>query len=186
MKYKNIIIILSLILFIFSSCSSLRKSIDNADRVILDHSNFKLIEGKYSVKAIDKKGSFDLDLYIFGNNYKYIFNDTNNSDSSHYIGLEVINEKTLNISYMEKNSIKTREVKGKLKNGYFVLKRSHLFIPIIFTNFYRNRQFRIGLLNNGNLITDYNGISFGTVMIVFPFYDNLKDFDIEFRRIQSE
>ncbi len=55
--------------------------------------------------------------------------------------------------------IKTKKIKGKLKNGYFELKRNHLLIPIIFTNLYRNRKFRLGLLNNGNLITDYNEIS---------------------------
>ena len=190
MKCKNIIFILSLNLSILSSCSTLKGSIDNENRVMLNNSNFKLIEGKYSIRASETSFS-NLDWYLFSNDYWYLFKNTYYPDSSHYVKLEVVNKKTLNVSYVPKScienpKIETRKIRGRLKNGYFVLDRNLLVVPFIFTNLYRNRQLRMGLLNSGNLITDYNEISFGTVMIVFPFWVNDKDFDVEFRRIQRE
>ena len=185
MNYRVIILYLLTVVSI-TSCSSLRKSVNNKDRVVLNHSNFKLINGKYSVKAIDNKGSFDLTSCFFNNNYKYIFSDYSCSDSLCSVQLEVLDEKTLNISYVtEKSTIKKRKVNGKLKDGYFLLKQSHLFLPLIFTNLYRNRQFRIGLLNNGNLITDHNMISLGSVLVIVPFYLNEKNFDVEFERMDD-
>ena len=192
MKYNNIIIILFFsFLFIFSfSCASLNDTIDNEDRVILTPSNFKLIEGKYFIKSIDNRGTFNLDSYILGTNFSYLFQSYNHSigsDSSRFIIIKVVDDKTLNISYFKgSTTLSTKKIKGKLKNGYFVLKRGHLFIPFIFTNLYRNRQFRMGVLNNGNLITDYSNITFGTVMIIFPYFEKDKDFDIEFKRIPNK
>jgi len=190
MKYKCEIIILFLGLFFLSSCSSLKNCIDNPDRIVLDNSNYKLIEGKYSIKSIDDKGSFGLDSYILGNNLSYLFkryDKDNRSESSHYVEFEFVDEKTLNVTYIENSgTLKTKKIKGKLKNGYFEFKRNHLIIPIILANLFRNRQFRIGLLNNGNLITDFNEISFGTFIVIIPFFENSKDFDVEFERIENK
>lgn len=185
MKYTKNLIILLLCLYFLSSCSSLKNSIDNPNRVILNNSNFKLIEGRYSIHSIDNKGR-NLEWYILGSSLSYLFR-SNDSDSSRCVIFEFANEKTLNISYTNNSGkLKLKTVNGKLKNGYFVFKRTNSLIPMIFTNLYRNSKFRIGLLTNGNLITDCNQISIGTAMIIFPFYMNDKYFDIEFERINNE
>lgn len=58
-----------------------------------------------------------------------------------------------------------------------MLKGSHLFAPFIVINLYKNRLFRIGLLQNGNLITDYSEIAFGTAMSICPLHEKIKDLD---------
>ena len=190
MKKKNIVILLFLGLYFLSSCSSLKNNNYNPNRVMLNNSNFKLIEGKYKINSIDNKGSFGLDSYLLGNNLSYLlkrYEFDSRSDSSHYVKFKFVDEKTLNVSYTENSGIlKTKKIKGKLKDGYFELKRSSLLIPAILANLYRNRKFRIGLLDNGNLTTDYNEISFGTAIVIIPFWWNETDLDVEFERIQNE
>lgn len=181
---KWIVLLLIASLSLHTSCSSLRKSINNENRVMLNDSNFKLIEGKYRITSVDNKGSFDLTGFIFSGGYKLFKSYSIVQDSLAYVQFEVLDKKTLKMHYSTNDSnTKTTEIKGKLKDGYFVLKQSHVFLPFIFTNMYRNRQFRIGLLDNGNLITDHNQISLGTVYVIIPFYDNDKSFDVEFERL---
>jgi len=45
---------------------------DNPNRIILDNSNFKLINGQYNTNSIDSSGSFDLDSYILSYNLSYV------------------------------------------------------------------------------------------------------------------
>jgi len=49
------------------------------------------------------------------------------------VRLEVINNKTLNVFYTDKSGeLKVKRIRGKLKNGYFVLKRKHyLFLLLL-------------------------------------------------------
>ncbi len=186
-RRKGILCITFLVVNIFFlvSCSSLRTCNDNKDRVVLNASNFRLIEGKYRVNAINNKGSFDLLGCIFAGGYKFFKYTDNCQDSSCYVQFEVLDKNTLRLSYLTTSQkIKSTKIKGKLKNGYFVMKQSHLFLSIIFTNLYRNRQFRMGLLNNGDLITDHNQISLGTAMVIIPFYDNEKNCNVEYKRIE--
>lgn len=184
---KWFVLLLIVSLSLLESCSSLRKSVNNENRIVLNDTNFKLIEGKYRINSVDNKGSFGLTGFIFSGGYKLFKSYSISKDSLAYVRFEILDKKTLIMHYTTNDStIKSTKIKGKLKDGYFVLKQSHVFLPFIFTNMYRNRQFRIGLLNNGNLITDHNQISLGTVLIIIPFYDNDKSFDVEFKRIRDD
>ena len=133
-------------LLLLASCSSLRKSPKNEDRVILDESNFNLINGKYIM--VSKK--------------------------DRCVEFEVKDHKTLLMHY---NGNKTLKIKGKLKDGYFVLKRSDFFFPLVI-----NEKARICLLNNGTLIIDHNQIMEGTRYVIIPFYENENDYNIEFEK----
>ena len=185
---KWIVLLLIVSLSLLASCSSLRKSVNNENRIVLNETNFKLIEGKYNPNSVDGKGSSGLISSIFSGGYKMLrFLNYVPESCNNYVEIKVLNSKTLSLSYTtNKNSIKTTKLKGKLKNGYFVLKQSHVFLPFIITNIYQNRQFRIGLLNNGNLITDFNEITLGTAYVVIPVHDNDKSFDVEFERIRDD
>ena len=183
---EKYLILLITNLLLFTSCSSLRECLNNEQRVMLNESNFGLIEGKYSIHSVDNKGSFGLPGLIFAGGYKMFNSYVNKPDSLVYVEFKVQNKKNLVMYYFATDSvIKTTKIKGKLKDGYFILNQSHVFLPFIFTNLYRNRQFRIGLLDNGNLITDHNQISLGTTFVIIPFYDNDKSFDIEFERTRE-
>lgn len=74
-------------------------------------------------------------------------------------------------------------MKGKIKNGYFEMKRRVFFIPTIYLNVFRTTKFRIGILENDNLTTDYNQIAWGTGFVIIPFFDKEKEPDFEYKKI---
>lgn len=129
---KRIVLLLVVSLSLLTSCSSLRRSVNNEHRVILDKTNFKLIEGKYNPNSIEGKGSSGFISSVFSGGYKMLkFIDYTPESCNNYVKIEVLNSKTLFLSYTtNKNTIKTAKLKGKLKDGYFVLKRNHAFFTI--------------------------------------------------------
>lgn len=184
MKYQNIILYILLGLS-FLSCSSLKQAKMHEDRVLLDETNSQLIEGKYNINSLNNKASFNLMGLFFTGGYRMFRNLDYRHDSTSYIQFKFLDKKTLSLEYMTEDSeIKSTKIKGKWKNSYFEVKRSHVLLPFIFMNLYRNRKLRIGLLENGNLTVDFNQISLGTAMLIFPFYDNDKSFDVQFKRIE--
>jgi hypothetical protein len=167
------------------SCSCLQQFSNNENRIYLSELNLNLLNGKYEVTSLKNKDSVNGDLFynLYYNTYNAFKYDINNPKG--LIELNVISKNKIETKYIVKDKImKIKILKGKIKNGYFVFRRKYCFMPFIFVNLFRNNMFRIGFLNNGNLITDYNQISFGTGYFIFPFYENIKEYDIEFNRIQ--
>lgn len=179
MKYL-VVLLLSNLLF-FGSCSGLKNNVNRTDQVMLNSSNFKLLDGTYESKSVRSKE----DLYWYA--FEGVMNYQSYADSTGSITFKVIDKKHIEVSYVKRDTlVKRKIIKGKIKNGYFIFNRKYLFIPMLFTNLYRDRTFRVGLLENGNMITDYNLVSFGTAMIIFPFRENTREYNVEFRRIENE
>jgi hypothetical protein len=63
------------------------------------------------------------------------------------------------------------------------LRRNTLIIPAIIVNVFRTIKFRLGILEDGNLTTDYREVAFGTVFIIIPVYYDEKREDLEFQKI---
>lgn len=180
-------------MFLFS-CSCLKKGVVNdSNEIILTESNLTLLDGKYKRKSISlSEDSIPVgDLYwdFYGNSYSHIFgnNDGLNIKSDmDFFELKVIDKNKISVLYLNGNdTIKNEIAKGKIKNGYFEFKRRYLFLTIIFTNLYRDSKFRIKLSKNKDLITDYREISWGTFYIIIPFYDNKKEYNVIFKRIED-
>jgi hypothetical protein len=168
-----------LILFLFSSCSTLKKSIKPESFIELTPTNIELINGRYEVNSTDSLNNNDLHWIIFDSGY-------NRKDSIESIELKVINNKKILITHYDGDSIVESKIfHGKIKDGYFQFRRKYLVIPILFVNLYRNRILRIGILKNSDLITDYNQISLGTFYFIFPFYSNKRNNNFEFKRIKK-
>lgn len=188
---KKIISIL-LLTMLFTSCSCLKKSIDS-NGIILNESNLTLLNGKYERKLeqLNENSSSigDLDWIFFSNSYSNIFKEDkglNLNSNTDFFELKVIDKNKILVSYIDGNdTIRSKIRKGKIKNGYFEFKRKHLFLPFILTNFYRDSKFRIKLSHNGDLVTDYNQISFGTVYFIIPFYDKEKEYNLIFKRVDD-
>lgn len=179
MKLK--IQILFILITSLSSCSTFRKSVNNKNSIKLTVENRKLINGKYAVKSLLNKDSIQGDLYgnIFDRGY-------NKKNAVKFIELKVIEDQKILVNLYDGDSIvRSKIFKGKYKKGYFQFKRRWLVIPGIFLNIYRNRMFRIGLLENGNIITDHNQISLGTGFFIIPFYEYKKVMNIEFKRLEE-
>lgn len=174
-----------LILFVFSlcvliSCSGLRKAQPAKSTVTLDESKIHLLDGKYEVhvKIPNKKNPASLSWDIFDRGY-------NPESLENYIEIKSISSNQLSIAYWDSTTLlKSKIFKGRIKNDYFIFKRKYLIIPAIFVNLYRNRVFRLGILPNNNLITDYSQFSFATFYVIFPDISVRREFDVEFQRIE--
>ena len=169
-----------ILLLVLPSCSTLKKCTKNQDIIKLTNSNFNLLTGKYIDESWRKKDSTSCSLSwdIFDKGLSGI-------DSLKYTEIKVISSSEIIVQFYDGHSISRSKVfKGYIKDGYFVLKRKFLVIPAIIFNVFRNRSFRIGLLRNNNIITDYHQITFGTDYVFLPIYSIQKDYNIEFIRIK--
>src|SRR5690606_3952150 len=98
--------------------------------------------------------------------------------------IKLLSKNEVSVSYWDITTlIKSKVIKGRIQDGYFVCKRKYLIIPALIVNLYQNRIFRLGLLSNGNLITDYNQISFGSFYFIIPDWKFTKQFGVEFQRL---
>lgn len=164
------------------SCSSLRRAVDNDNRIILTESNLTLLNGKYeNLSQIDKNPSL-------GNLYSDLLErGYNNEPDTGFIELKVIDKKRIKVSYIIGNRvIKSKTMRGKLKDGYFAFKRRYFFISIILSTFYKDTKYRIGLSKDNNLISDYVQISLGAAYVVIPYYEKNKQNNMIFLRINKK
>ena len=171
--------LLILLNFILSSCSSLRHASDNRDRINIADSTINLLTGKYNESAIDPIRN--IETHLAWNIFDWGYNPKSKQD---FIEIEAQENRKIKISYWDSTTlIKSKVFKGKFKHGYFIFKRRYLIIPAILVNLYRNRVFRIGLLSNKNLITDYNQISMGSFYVILPYLERKKEYGVEFKLI---
>ncbi|RZS93985.1 hypothetical protein EV197_2567 [Aquimarina brevivitae] len=172
-----------LLISIFTACASLKSDPFVDGQMELTKHNLYALNGKYTRNPVHHTKTHKGDL--FWNFYTRGYNV--GADSLCAVALKVIDEKQLNVTIMKKDSlIKSRILKGKLKNGYFEMKRRVLFIPSIFLNVFRTSKFRIGLLENGNLTTDFKQIAWGTGFVIIPFYNKKKEFNVEYAKIDRD
>ena len=176
---KHFIFILLLALF-SSSCSCLKKNFDSRNSIALTEANLILLDGKYE-RLSTQQGKNAGDLY-----WDFFDKGYNSRGNTEFFELKVLNKHKLSVLYIDGNEIvKDKIVKGKIKSGYFELKRKYLFIPMIFVNLYRDSKFRIRLTNDMNLLADYKQISFGTIVFLVPFYEKEQETNIIFQRIEN-
>ena len=176
MKKNSFIFLCTLFLF---SCSCLKENFEDTNRLILTETNLLLLNGKYeriSIQSNKDTSCGDLYWNFFNEGY-------NRKENSDFFEIKVVDIKKIRITYIDGNdTIKSKNMKGKLKDGYFEFNRKHLFIPMVFVNVYRNSKFRIGLSNDNNLVTDYKQITFGTAIFVYPIYEKKEENNIIFKR----
>lgn len=164
---------------LLTSCSSLKRATNYKNKIEFNDTTLIRLTGKY--KPYSVVPNTQIKSYLSWN----IFDVGYSPETKHdYIEIETLSKNELLISYWDSTTlIKSRVFNGRIKNGYFVFKRKYLIIPALFVNLFRNRSFRIGLLPNNNLITDYNQISFGSVYFIIPDWKFTKEFGVEFQRL---
>jgi len=157
-----------------TSCASFRENSANKNLIELSTENISLINGVYLNNTDKKVLPSD---YFWGANYKMkeyesVYKLVYEKNYPYYIKLKALNDRQIEITIIVDDKIlKSYTINGKLKNGYFEQNRKMYIIPALIINVYHSSKFRIGLLNNGNLVTDYRKIEFGIVLTP-PFYFN--------------
>lgn len=169
-----------LTIFTLTSCATLKSDKYVDGQVELTKENLNLLNGKYSRQHLNplekRKGDLFWNFYTRGYNV--------GADSLCSVSIKVVDERSLYVTLLKNDSIiKSKVIKGKLKNGYFEMKRRVFFVPTIFLNIFRTTKFRLGLLENQNLTTDYNQIAWGTGFVIIPFIEKEKEPDFEYRKL---
>jgi len=162
-----------------SSCAALKPDKYVNGQIELTNKNLNLLNGKYSRISANQSKSGDLFWNLYTKGYNL------GDEKLCYVKLNVINNKRIEVSLLKNDSlIKSKILKGKIKNGYFEFRKRILVLPTIFLNTFRTTKFRIGILNNSNLTTDYNQISWGTGFVVVPFYEKEIEPNFEYEKIK--
>lgn len=163
MKHISVALFLTLI---FSSCSTVNLKARKGMDVELTATDYEKLKGSFSNTPIDT-------AYYYHTLYRNFRNDTTGTKQKQYT-LEITpvsaNRMTLKLSHNDV-PIKTLNLKGKFKNGYFRVKRKFsaemLFGPIWGLTEHLNY---IGLSKENNLVVfDSGGVGF-TMVTIFPFF----------------
>ena len=179
----NYLNILCLILFttLFSSCSTFRKVESNPNKIKITESNLNKLNGSYLNRSKANSDTLFADLYwnLFNRGIKL-------TDPKDYITFKVISNHKINIQcYNNETIVRSKIFHGKIIEGYFEFRRRYWNIPLIFANLFRNTKFRIGILENGNIITDYRHSSFGSFFVILPDWKFYTQHNIEFIKIDA-
>jgi hypothetical protein len=170
-----------LIISVLTSCATLKSDKLVDKQIELTKENLILLNGRYSRKPVNQSEKWKGDLFF--NFYTRGYNV--GADSLCAVKLKVIDEKHLSVTIMKNDSIiKSRVLKGKIKNGYFEMNRRVFFIPALYLNVFRTTKFRIGFLDNNNLTTDFKEISWGTGFFIIPFYTKETEQNYEFLKTE--
>ena len=177
--FRNIIFLL--FLGFLTSCATFKKNEFANEQRKLTKENLHLLNGTYKNSSLTKTDSLRDNLFFSGTGrIPYNFEET----EFYSIKLEVINDKRVQVNILKNNEALTSyKIKGKLKNGYFEGRRKYFFVPTIYLNVFRTRKFRIGILENDNLITDFKEIAFGTGFVIIPFYDKTLESNFEYKKL---
>lgn len=107
----------------------------------------------------------DLKKLLFTPFHKYRYNEKRNYFGS--IEIHNISNSKIKISYIDENNfVSTRILKGKVHNGFFLVKRKlkAIGIPGIFF-IYRERRIMLGINDEGDLIVKTGKYDFGNVFL---------------------
>lgn len=165
----------SIILFI--SCASFRDFENKENLKILTKENLELLNGSYA----------NTSRIPTINDYEDIFSDKRRKEEvigEYYSLVKVIDHKSIRVDICKGDTIKnTFKLRGKIKNGYFELRRKYFFLPAILVTGYSSAKFRIGVLKDNTLVTDSKNISFGLVYFVYPYSEVTEKADVKHKRI---
>jgi hypothetical protein len=167
---------------VLSSCATFYPDNFQPGQIPIHKENLQMISGRYKRTTINplykNRGGGDLFWTLIRKSNHMVENDT-----QCVVELYPINTKRLRVIYLKNDTIiDSRILKGKVRDGYFELRRKTLVIPAVFFNICRTTKFRIGLLENGNMTTDYKEVAFGTALILIPFLEDDNTEDVEFQK----
>ncbi|SFW24017.1 hypothetical protein [Cellulophaga fucicola] len=176
-------------LLLICSCAPFKKVKTPDNTIQLTKDNLHLIDGTYQNNI--ENPAYSLELF-WGSFYtrkeqESVYNLVYKEKEPFLITLKSVSKKRLNVTITVKDSIlKSFDIKGRVKNGYFEQRRITYAIPTIFVNKYYSSKFRIGLLNRNTIITDFKKTDIGTVYFFYPFNNSSNNYNIEHKKVTSK
>ncbi len=190
MRFHKIILYLCIILLNYS-CATLKGSEIVNNKVELTKENLNLINGNYKINEKEYPSYLNYFLGSFFTNKEsilvYKIKKKTDVKPLFFMTLSVLNKNKIKAELKINDSIlKTYTIKGKIKNGYFEQNRKGYILPALLFNEYHSYKFRIGLLNNGNIMTDSKKVNFGTVYFFSPFNDSGSNYNVKHIKILNQ
>ena len=85
------------------------------------------------------------------------------------VKLDVINNHLIQVSFLRNHTpVKSKKMRGKIRENTFEFKRRNLILPLVLLNVYGDQKTRLSILPNGNIKVDAKS-TFYSVMMYFPF-----------------
>ncbi len=174
------------VILLTSSCATLKQTEVIENKIELTKENLHLLDGTYENNEAESAGYLD---YFWGSYFKskesrIIYDMKLEEKPCYYITLKVINKKRISATlHVNETYIKSYLIKGKIKKGYFEQNRKGYFLPAILLNQYHSSKFRIGLLNNNNVITDSRKIEFTNYYFFSFIKDNHSYYNLQHQKI---
>jgi hypothetical protein len=175
-----------LILFLFTSCVALRPLENQSGN--LSESNFKRLNGLYQAQPDSAYKANLADLLIVN----YYLNYPSKKIDTFYDTLEVeikaVSPHKIEITvFRNKIQESRRTLKGKLKNGYFLIKQQYQYdseLPIVLGTSTRQKS-RLTIDKAGNVLVDAKEMTNVRFLLVPLFFQTDQYFNREFKKIQT-
>jgi hypothetical protein len=156
---------------LLSSCATL-KSASTTDKISLNAKNVSQVSGQF------ERGEWDLwgaDL---------CWNFYLESLDGDKVDFHVIDDKHIRVTLLDDtDTVKSRLMRGRIKEGRFVFHRRVKVYPLILGNVFKNSKVRITLTPSGDLMVDSRDLLYGHILF-FPIADGHKKYDRVYKRLE--
>lgn len=165
-----------IICFSLTSCFSTKKLIHESKNTPVEFS-VERINGVYKNQI---GNNTDRGLWNILADNKTFKGDWTVASENSFVKIELINETELKVSLIENDSItKSMELKGRVTNAYFAVKKKFLLIPIPALLVHKERQTIIGNNEKGNLILTHGSKNSGWFLIMAADSGGISSYEFE-------
>ena len=146
-----------------TSCITLQRPNLDKQKVELTKNNFDQLNGDYDLKSKDNS-NYRLPFALI---YNHCCGYDTIIDQGDRVSLQVLTKNRIRITIVDDNEIvKTKILKGDIKDGYFEYNSIHLSSFWVLLNAYTRKKMRIGLLPDGSLVVDVARVSWGLLVLM--------------------
>ncbi|WP_298512378.1 hypothetical protein [uncultured Kordia sp.] len=171
MKKIQLILLLIISAFSFTSCASYSNKISKKERLKLTKNNIQKIEGVYEYQAFrtfeaNRKSMYDVDNDIENLDYYILGTRLSLNPIKHTVEVKIVSKDKISFTFKRNDVfVSERTIKMKLRsNGFLHLKNKHVKvkgIPLLVGGITSDKM-RIGISKNDDLLLNYAHDSFGS------------------------
>ncbi|NOS92107.1 MAG: hypothetical protein HOP30_09310 [Cyclobacteriaceae bacterium] len=161
------------------SCVTLQRPNLGKQKIELTKNNLDQLNGDYDLKSKDNS-NYRLPFVLI---YYHCCGYDTIIDQGDRVSLQVLTNNRIRITIVDDNEIvRTKILKGEIKDGYFEYNSIHLSSFWVLLNAYTRKKMRIGLLPDGSLVVDVARVSWGLLVLMPITGYSEKASDIEFSK----
>lgn len=164
-----------------TSCRSLKEAVATGEKIQITNENLHQLSGSYAILSADTSHIM-LDYCLTSFTYYDLIKRPTSNDK---VTVEVVKDKNLLVRvYKGSSLLKSKMVKGQLKNGYYTF-RVNKILPLVVLNIYKRQEIRIAILKNGDLSID--AANTGLLFLLFApvIGGGNENYNLIFKKVQT-